>query len=162
VLVVEGWVQDYAFESAAQEFRNGKYTWVITTGGPLQKGSQLSLYKSMAELSAAILKQKGIPEDRIIPLPHPAVKINRTLASAKEVENWFQLNKDMLSMNLISVGAHSRRSYRIFRKSLPNTIRLGIISIGDQNHDSDKWWTSSDGIRTIITETVAYIHCFFQ
>ena len=158
VLVVEGWAQDYAFTTAVHEFKDGNYAYVLTVGGPLQKGSQLSPYKTMAEFCADILKKNGIPEDKIIALPHPAVKMNRTFASAIEVNEWFSKNNKLLSLNLISVGAHSRRSYVLFRKALPKTINIGVISIRDKRYDPNKWWDSSFGIRTILTEGIAYIH----
>src|SRR5215470_18378672 len=35
VLVVEGWVPPFAIEAAVREFRNGAYSIVYTTGGPI-------------------------------------------------------------------------------------------------------------------------------
>ena len=35
VLVVEGWVHDYAIRSAVEEFRRGSYHKLLTTGGPI-------------------------------------------------------------------------------------------------------------------------------
>src|SRR5947199_9742185 len=34
VLVVEGWIHEYAIRAAVEEFRVGSYQWVFTTGGP--------------------------------------------------------------------------------------------------------------------------------
>src|SRR5438874_5364248 len=35
VLVVEGWIHEYAIRAAADEFRSGAYRRVFTTGGPV-------------------------------------------------------------------------------------------------------------------------------
>ena len=34
VLVVEGWIQRYAIREGAEEFKNGSYERIFTTGGP--------------------------------------------------------------------------------------------------------------------------------
>ena len=36
VLVVEGWVHAYALRAALEEFENGSYRRVFTTGGPVR------------------------------------------------------------------------------------------------------------------------------
>ncbi len=161
VLVVEGWSQDYALKSAAHEFKKGNYTYVLSIGGPLQKGSQLSHYKNMAEICTDILIKNGVPAHKIVPLAHPDTPMNRTFASTIEVKNWLNKNTDLLSINILSVGAHSRRSYALFKKNLPQNIKIGIIAVKDNRYDSKKWWSSSDGARTVITESIAYFYSLF-
>ena len=39
IMVVEGWLPDYALEKAIADFQDGYYKSLITTGGPLLKGS---------------------------------------------------------------------------------------------------------------------------
>src|ERR1700747_799558 len=36
VLVVEGWIHEYAIRAAVDEFRSGSYERVFTTGGPVE------------------------------------------------------------------------------------------------------------------------------
>src|SRR5438105_658698 len=36
VLVVEGWIHEYAIRSAVEEFRSKSYQRVLTTGGPVE------------------------------------------------------------------------------------------------------------------------------
>ncbi len=60
VLVVEGWLPDYALKHALTEFENGSYKKIVTTGGPLPTGYYLAEYKTFAELSAATLKALGL------------------------------------------------------------------------------------------------------
>jgi hypothetical protein len=33
-----------------------------------------------------------------------------------------------------------------------------VISIQDQDYDPKKWWTSSNGVMTVLMETIAYLY----
>ena len=35
---------------------------------------------------------------------------------------------------------------------------FGIIAVEDQDYDSKRWWESSDGVRTVIGEMIAYVY----
>ena len=37
ILVVEGWVHEYAIQAAVDEFKSGSYKRVFTTGGPVDR-----------------------------------------------------------------------------------------------------------------------------
>src|SRR5687768_4391501 len=50
-LVVEGWIPDYALEWAAAEFKRGSYQKVFCTGGPLERGSLLSEFRTYADVA---------------------------------------------------------------------------------------------------------------
>ena len=39
VLVVEGWLPDFALKQAVEEYNSGKYKTLIITGMPIMKGS---------------------------------------------------------------------------------------------------------------------------
>src|SRR5438132_1506191 len=36
ILVVEGWIHEYAIRAAVEEFQGGSYQWAFTTGGPVE------------------------------------------------------------------------------------------------------------------------------
>lgn len=55
LLIVEGWISDQALSSAITEFNQGGHQKLITTGGAMQLGYYLALYKNAAELAAATL-----------------------------------------------------------------------------------------------------------
>ena len=46
VLVVEGWLPDYALEKVRDRFQDGNYQLLVTSGGELSTGSHLSRYKT--------------------------------------------------------------------------------------------------------------------
>ena len=59
VMVVEGWLPDYALKDAVERFRRNNYRFLITTGGPLSVGHYLSEYKASAALTAATIREIG-------------------------------------------------------------------------------------------------------
>jgi len=69
ILVVEGWLPDYALEKAKERFQQGGYQLLVTTGGEISVGYHLSEYKTWAELAASTLKNLNFPEDKIIAVP---------------------------------------------------------------------------------------------
>ena len=59
VLVVEGWLPDYAIEAAMAEFQTGSYKTLTTVGATVPRGFHLSEYKTFAELAAATSVARG-------------------------------------------------------------------------------------------------------
>lgn len=159
ILVVEGWLPDKAIEQAANEFRSHKYRLLVTTGGPLREGSFLSPYKSYAELTAASFRQLGIQAGQIVAVPAPAVREDRTYASAVALRRWMGTSGDgARSLNLYSLGAHARRSRLMFKKALGSDIIVGVIAVEDTDYDPRSWWTSSSGVRDVLDEAIGYAY----
>jgi hypothetical protein len=156
-LIIEGWVPDYVLEQGLTEFNAGPYRWILSTGGPLSKGSHLSRYRTYAELSAASLAVRGGDPNKIVALPAPHVPKDRTRVSALEVQTWLINHPDIKTMNIMTLGPHARRTYLEFRRVLPQTVKLGVICIPNEDFDDDTWWTSSAGVKTVITEGLAYL-----
>jgi hypothetical protein len=81
ILVIEGWLPDYALKSAADHILSNRYDLIVTTGGPLKKGSFLSEYKTYANLAKATLTVISKRND-IIAVPAPLTQKDRTYISA--------------------------------------------------------------------------------
>ncbi|MEA3475282.1 MAG: ElyC/SanA/YdcF family protein, partial [Candidatus Cloacimonadota bacterium] len=162
ILVVEGWLPDYALKQAIDEFNSKGYKLLITTGGPLLKGYPLSEYKTEAELAESIIKIIGFTKEKIIAVPaHYTIK-DRTYTSACALKKWVEdSNQNIKTINLFSLGTHSRRSWILFKKALGDSIKVGIISADDFSYDPEHWWKSSDGVRTVLSEMIAYIYARF-
>ena len=159
VLVVEGWVPDYVLEKAAVEFERGHYSKLYVTGGPIEAGGMLSDYKTFAELGASILVKMGVSSSVIEAVPAPAVRRDRTYASALALKSRLhQQATAVTGMNLISIGVHARRSHLLFQKAFDNDVRVGIIAIENRNYSNERWWKFSDGVRAVIDELFAYIY----
>src|SRR4051812_8155731 len=71
VLVVEGWIPDYAMREALAEFRSRPYALLITTGGPLPQGMPYSSFRTHAQLAADFFLQAGLYPDSIVAVPSP-------------------------------------------------------------------------------------------
>lgn len=162
ILVVEGWLPDYALKQAINEFNDNNYSLLITTGGPLLKGYHLSEYKTEAKLAASSLKEIGFDEEKIIAVPAPDVIKDRTYYSACALKKWISnSNQNIKAINLFSLGAHSRRSWVLFQKAIGDSIAVGIISAENISYDPEHWWKSSDGVRIVLSEMIAYIYARF-
>ncbi|MBH8572182.1 YdcF family protein [Nostocaceae cyanobacterium CENA369] len=159
ILVVDGWISDYALEQAAAEFKRGSYRQLITLGVTVDNGYYLAEYKNFAEIAATTLKKLGVPQEKIIAIPTPNVVKNRTNASAGALLQWItESNSTIESINLFTTDAHARRSWLIHKKILSPKIKVGIISAEPPYYDPKKWWNSSEGVRVIISEIIAYLY----
>ncbi|HSF75369.1 MAG TPA: YdcF family protein [Microcoleus sp.] len=162
ILVVEGWLPDYAIESAIAEFKKGEYSQLITTGVPLSKGFYLAEYKNYAALTAATFIALGFDKNQVVAVPAASVVKHRTAASAIALRDWLAASAIKVdSINLYSFGPHARRSWIVFQEVLNPEIKVGIIAAESQDYNSQEWWKSSDGFRTVIGEIIAYIYARF-
>jgi hypothetical protein len=62
ILVVEGWIPDYAISKAVAEFEKRGYELMIAVGGPITLGSQVSGFRNYAELAHVRLRDHGAAE----------------------------------------------------------------------------------------------------
>jgi len=162
ILVVEGWIPDYALEKAKSEFEKGCYQMLITTGGPLSTRFFLSEYKTHAELAAATLRAIEFPDDKLSSVSAPKVRKDRTFASAVALKRWFVDNNiKEIKFNVVSLGAHARRTRLIFKKAFGSEYSIGIIAVENKDYNPHKWWNSSSGVRSVLNELIAYCYAAF-
>ncbi|MGK7918666.1 MAG: YdcF family protein [Trichodesmium sp.] len=162
LLIVEGWMSDYAVKSAIAEFNRGAYQKLITTGTPIGKGFYLSKYDNFAELTAATLIILGFDSDKVVAIPTPQVTKYRTTAAAMAVKEWLATsNLKVNSINIYSLGPHARRSWMIYRNVFSPDIQVGIIALEPKGYNPQRWWQSSAGMRTVIGEAIAYFYTRF-
>ncbi|RLD59955.1 MAG: YdcF family protein [Bacteroidetes bacterium] len=162
ILVVEGWLPDYALKDAVNEYNSHNYKFIVTTGVPLLKGYYLSEYKDFANLSKQTLIKLGVDETKIIAIPTKNVKRDRTYASAIAVKNWINNNKlNIKSINVYTLGSHSRRTLLLYDEAFDNKIIIGVYAHNNKDFEDDKWWTTSQGVRTVIGNFIAYIYAKF-
>jgi uncharacterized SAM-binding protein YcdF (DUF218 family) len=159
VLVVEGWVPDYIFEAAIAEFKREHYARLFVTGVPLLQGAPLSEYKNYANIGAATLVKLGLSTNEVQAVPTGATRRDRTYAMALSLKHWLR-DHDMAptKVNLMTGGPHARRSRLMFEKALGKGVTVGVIAIPANDYDERRWWHSSQGVRTIIDETLAYAY----
>ncbi|MBE9006906.1 YdcF family protein [Fortiea sp. LEGE XX443] len=161
-LVIDGWISDYALEQAAAEFKTGSYRQIFTIGAKIGQGFYLAEYKNFAEIAATTLSKLGIPKEKLIAISTPDVVKDRTNASAIALlQHISETNLQIESINVFTTDAHARRSWLIFKNIFAPKIKVGIISAKTQNYDCKKWWNSSEGVRVVISEAIAYIYARF-
>ncbi len=162
LLVVEGWVPDYVFEYAKSEFEANNYKLLIVTGEPTEKGSYLIEFNNFAEIGAQSLVKLGVNPEQVVAVPAPFVIRDRTYETAVALRKWLdESDLAVKSLNLISLGTHSRRSRMLFERALEHEVKIGIIAITDQDYDPKRWWKYGEGVRTIISEAIAYVYAKF-
>lgn len=161
VLIVEGWLNDYALEESLEIFRKGEYEHMIITGGPLNTGYVIMNYRSTAKTSFHTLLEYGASPDSMTIVDRELVWRDRTYHSALELKKYLAKKyPKTTSLNLVSLGAHSRRSWLLFQKAMPNH-QIGIISLNDKLYDHHHWWKTSKGFRSVVTEAIGYYYVLF-
>ena len=160
ILVVEGWLPEYALEEAVGEFGERGYSLLVATGGPLDKGHYLMKYRSYAELTAVTLKEMGVDEKMIKAVPAEGVQKDRTYASAVALREWLSASGlKAKNINVVSVGCHARRTWLLFERAFEGEdVEIGVISELNREYDPERWWGSSAGVRTVIGESIAYFY----
>jgi hypothetical protein len=159
VLVVEGWLPDYAIAAAALEFKNGSYQKLIAIGGAIPRGFYLSEYQNFAALAAATLIAIGVEPKDVIIVTDGSQSLGRTSSSALTLSQWLTTSELKITrLNLYTLGTHARRSWLAFQQILAPAIAVGILAAEPLNYDSHRWWHSSEGVRTVISELLAYLY----
>src|SRR6266566_6224775 len=91
ILVVEGWIHEYAIRSAVDEFRSGSYEWVFTTGGPVQgTGGYTNDYNTSASVGADRLRKSGLANGSVQMVPSRVMDRDRTYGSAVALRDWLR------------------------------------------------------------------------
>jgi uncharacterized SAM-binding protein YcdF (DUF218 family) len=160
VLVVEGWVHQYAIQTGAEEFKSGSYERVFTTGGPvLGLGGYVNDFQTAASVGADLLKKAGIPQESVQMVPSHVIGRDRTYSSAVALREWFrEHNIDVPSINVVTEDVHARRTRLLFEKAFGKRIAVGIIAVPNPDYDAKHWWRYSEGVKDILSEGIAYIY----
>jgi hypothetical protein len=158
-LVVEGWMHYVCFEQAALEFRRGNYKILLTSGVRRNMGLKGPNRDTYAQYAAEQLKDFGMPDELVKPVPCWVERKDRTYNSALAVKKWFADNGIKIkSLDVATEGPHARRTHLLYQKAFGNEVKIGIIAFQDPTYDVDHWWRFSEGVREVIGETVAYAY----
>jgi len=164
-LVVEGWLADQEQDLLVAEINRGQYTSIYLTGGPIRNNDPGSRFRTYPELMKAALISRGFAANRLVAVPSPAVVKDRTYASAQALQERLQAMKvECDSFNLVTEGAHARRSRLLFALAFGSRTRIGVISLKPDEYDPRHWWHTSAGVRDILSEAIAYVYarCIFH
>jgi uncharacterized SAM-binding protein YcdF (DUF218 family) len=160
VLVVEGWVHEYAIQAAVHEFQSGSYKRVFTTGGPvIGTGGYINDFYTSASVGADLLRKNGLTNESVQMVPSRVMDRDRTYASAIALRNWFrEHNMPVSGINVITEDLHARRTRLLFREALVDKVNVGVIGVSNPDYNTKYWWRYSDGVREVIGESIAYLY----
>jgi hypothetical protein len=160
ILVVEGWIHEYAIRGAAEEFKRGSYERVFTTGGPVVGiGGYINDFQTSASVGADLLKNSGVPPEVVQMVPSRVMDRDRTYGSAVALREWFRShNMTMQSVNVVTENAHARRTRLLFEKALGKNVAVGIIAVSNPDYDKGRWWWYSEGVKDVGSEALAYVY----
>jgi len=159
LMIVEGWIHDFALEEAITMFRQGNYSKIVCTGVQIETGSYIQQFKSYPEMTAARLRKMGIPDEKIIVTIADDAKKDRTYLAATALrEAMITYNVEEKDLHLITTGPHGRRSRLLFKKALGKEYNIGISCLEDSGYDPDQWYLYSEGVRKVIGEVIAYTY----
>lgn len=162
LLVVDGWMPDYALEQVCTEFYAGSYQRIVTVGTYISRGHYLIEYKTYADVAAATLITLGIPACQVVAISVSKATRYRTHNTAVALRQWLESNKQPVPcINLCTLGPHARRSRLLFRRNLAPEVKVGVIALEPLEYEPNRWWQCSAGGRAIIGELIAYLYTRF-
>jgi uncharacterized SAM-binding protein YcdF (DUF218 family) len=160
ILVVEGWVHEYAIRAAVAEFQNGRYEKIYATGGPITgTDGATNDFNTAASVGAELLVKCGVPPQLVQMTPSHVASRDRTYSSALALRDWFREHQLAPgSINVLTEDAHARRTRLLFQEALGRKVSVGIIAVADPDYDARRWWRYSEGVREILGETIAFVY----
>lgn len=155
VLVVEGWVPGNVLDAAVQEFKNGHYRVLITSGINYPKGFPYSDLPSYADEAAYDLKLRGFDPNKMIVCATPFARWNRTSNSAQAVFERIQKGDIKLrGINVMTAGPHARETWVAYRHMAPPGLAVGVISVPVDTYAPNWWWASLSGNAWVLKNIV--------
>lgn len=159
ILVIEGWSPAHTMKQAASEFNSGHYQRGVLVRSVLTVGDKYESGRYSGDYVTALLVQYGVPAEQLKTLFPNVTRKDRTYHSALAVrESLHQEGISVTSLEVATVGAHARRSRLLYQKAFGDNVKIGIIPLDDIAYDSSRWWASSEGVRDVIGECIAYFY----
>ena len=158
LLVVEGWMGPDELRAVVPLVRAEGYRRIVTTGGRIPDWADRLGAASYAELARQFLVEQGLAPESVIALPAPDSAQDRTYLSAVRVRIW-ALEQDAPpgEIDVVSSGAHSRRTWRMFRLAFGDAAEIGIRCLRSPDFDPEVWWRTSAGARTVLSEGIGWL-----
>ena len=157
ILVVEGWLPLYGLKEAALMMRTGACHQIFTSGCPASDELGGGGDVTYADWAASRLGRLGLTAATVTSVPCRNQKRDRTYSSALAVKAWFDGHGlKVKSFNLLTLGPHARRSRLLFQKAFGPEVQVGVIAVEQQDYNPARWWRTSEGVREVVGEALAY------
>ena len=160
ILVVEGWIHEYAIRAALKEFQSNHYARIFTTGGPVEgTRGYINDYCTSASVGADLLRKNGLANGSVQMVPSRVMDRDRTYGSAVALRNWFRdHNMAVSGIDVVTEDLHARRTRLLFQKALGDKLTVGVIAIANPDYDAKHWWSYSEGVKEVGSEALAYVY----
>ena len=160
VLVVEGWMGEYAIRAAVRESQSNHYERIFTTGGPVEgTGGYINDFYTFASIGADLLKNAGVPSELVQMVPSRVMDRDRTYYSAVALRDWLRAhNMAVPSIDVVTEDVHARRTRLLFEKALGKNVAVGIIAVPNPDYNWRRWWWYSEGVKGVGSEAIAYAY----
>ena len=158
-LIVEGWIPNEALDQAAAEFKRGHYRSLIVVRPKFAADAQDKFQVDDRDDVSRLLLGYGVPPESLGTLLYSGVNKDRTYHSALAARRWFgQSSQSPKSFNVVSMGPHARRSWLLYQKAFEGRALIGIVALKDPMYDPGHWWRTSEGVRDVLGEGLAYLY----
>lgn len=159
ILVVEGWINSGSVEQAAKEYGAGQYKVVLVVAAVHDTGNKWDSGRYKPEYIAETLLRLGVPKDRLHLVLCEVVQKDRTYQSALAVQEWIRAQgTPVQGIDVVTLGPHARRSRILFQKVFGAGTNVGVIAMEERDYDPERWWRSSEGVRDVPFEALAYLY----
>jgi hypothetical protein len=163
LLVVEGWIPEYALVKCGEIFHSHGFHEIVTVGGAVGGADYPPAYDdTYAYVAAHRLMKLGVDKSAVHMAPTAIRTRDRTYSSAIALRDW--LAKTNLHPSVITVatlGPHARRTRLLYEKAFGSKVKIGIVAVDDREYDPHHWWKYSEGVKEVMSEGGAYLYARF-
>ena len=99
-------------------------------------GVRLRPYAGISELMTHDLIERGVPKERIVPLPQDA---DNTREEAEAIKG-LVAQKGWKSVIIVTSNYHTRRARYIFHQVFPSNTNIAVASARDADFDPSNWY----------------------
>ena len=157
-MIIEGWISDGFYRQAAAAFEAGRYDNILVLQASDENEERYVANTAACNDRSEILASYGVSKPLIGTLLYPATERDRTYHAAIAARDWILRHSTKKSFDVVTIGPHARRSRMMFKKVFGKDFLVGIIALNDPKYDPSHWWRTSEGVRDVIGEVIAYIY----
>jgi hypothetical protein len=162
VLVLEAWVPDYALKSGIELAEARNCSLILLTGGTVKGEPDPEPGDTYPRMAAERILRFGGSLNRVRVVESVTPTRDRTYSSAVAVLEWMKREGVHVSkIDVLTKGAHARRSRLLFQEAMGPEVEVGIVSIPDREYDAAHWWRYSEGVKEVLSEGAAYFYARF-
>ncbi len=162
LMVIEGWIPDRALNYAIKLFKDKQYRWIVTNGGKIIPPRTATPDATYAEQAKKMLILNGISPQKVFAVKTRRINGSKTYSAARATVAWVTKYKAGINaINVLSLDAHARKSYVLYKKAAGDKLNVGVISIPPVAYQSDCWFFSLYGIRFVLKNLVGYLYALF-